>query len=772
MIARFGLLIGFALTSADAQIVPIIPRPVPQNEPSAQAPTVKVKGKAPNTLGLHQVDIRAVSQESDGSIRHLRGMARIETAQSLIQADQIDFNEETGDVTATGNVKYEGFLNGDKIECDHAEFNVDTEIGKYYDVTGTSPPKIESKPGVLTTSNPFYFAAKWVDRNGDKYILYDGFITDCKVPRPNWTLTGPKFDVIPDQRAIAYRAFFRFRGVPLFYFPIYYKSLSKNPRQSGFLTPNIGNSSTRGLIFGIGYYWAINRSYDLLMRPEYFSKRGPSAIVDFRGKIRPGTEVGVNFYGVDDGSSLKQGGYSFLADGRTDLGHGFTGKFQIDYLSSFLFRQTFTESFHEAIFSESHSVGFITKHWSTYGLTFAVARDQDFLDTIPTHAITILTTPQAEFLSNEHLFSTKTLPLWFSFDSEAGTLSRAQPDGSNGQFPGGIVDTPAFVPRFNVAPTITTVMRWRGFSLMPSFRIHETFYGESVNPSGTPVGKAFVRSAREVDAVLIMPSLARTFKAPKWLGDRMKHVVEPRAELRYVSGIGSDFSKTIRFDDIDLLTDTKELEISVANRLFVKRASGDVQEVVSWEVKQARYFDPTFGGAVVAGQRNVIASSESITPFAFLDGPRNYSPINSTLRFQDKFGVQWTTDYDPLRSRITDTGLTIDVRFSRWFVSTGYNQVNEGTVLSTTANQMSATIGYGNQTRRGLNAAASMYYDYERDILEYAIVQGSYNTDCCGLTVQYRRFNFASRDETQFRVAFSISNIGTFGTMKKQERIF
>jgi LPS-assembly protein len=85
---------------------------------------------------------------------------------------------------------------------------------------------------------------------------------------------------------------------------------------------------------------------------------------------------------------------------------------------------------------------------------------------------------------------------------------------------------------------------------------------------------------------------------------------------------------------------------------------------------------------------------------------------------------------------------------------------------------MSATIGYGNQTRRGLNAAASMYYDYERDILEYAIVQGSYNTDCCGLTVQYRRFNFASRDETQFRVAFSISNIGTFGTMKKQERIF
>ena len=66
----------------------------------------------------------------------------------------------------------------------------------------------------------------------EKYILYDGFVTDCKVPRPWWTLTGPKFDVIPSDRAVAYRTVFRLRGVPMLYMPVLYKSLKRSPRNS------------------------------------------------------------------------------------------------------------------------------------------------------------------------------------------------------------------------------------------------------------------------------------------------------------------------------------------------------------------------------------------------------------------------------------------------------------------------------------------------------------------------------------------------------------
>ena len=57
-------------------------------------------------------------------------------------------------------------------------------------------------------------------------------------------------------------------------------------------------------------------------------------------------------------------------------------------------------------------------------------------------------------------------------------------------------------------------------------------------------------------------------------------------------------------------------------------------------------------------------------------------------------------------------------------------------------------------------------------LLQYSQTQVTYNTDCCGISVQYRRFNFGSRYENQFRIAFAVANIGTFGTLKKQERMF
>ena len=56
--------------------------------------------------------------------------------------------------------------------------------------------------------------------------------------------------------------------------------------------------------------------------------------------------------------------------------------------------------------------------------------------------------------------------------------------------------------------------------------------------------------------------------------------------------------------------------------------------------------------------------------------------------------------------------------------------------------------------------------------MAFSTTQVTYNTDCCGLSLQYRRINIGTRDESQIRVAFAISNIGTFGTLKRQERIF
>ncbi len=732
------------------------------------------------------VNVNSVDEEVDGSWRHLRGSVHIETNDSLLTADEVDLNDDTKMAYARGHVHYEGYVNGDVIDCDHAEYNIDDETGKFYDIRGTSPSKIQSRPGLLTTSNPFYFQGEWAQRNEDRYFLYDGFITDCKIPQPWWTLTAPKFDIIQNDRALAYRAIFRIRNIPLFYSPVIYKSLKKLPRKSGFLTPSPTHSTIRGYMLRVGYFWAINRSYDLSYAIEYTTLRGTGHEVGFRGKVRPGTEYSLALFGVDD-SGLKNSagqviqkasGYTLLVDGRSDLGDGWFFRGRLDYLSSFLFRQTFTESFQEAVSSESHSVGYLTKHWSNWAVNVVVQRDENFLDaTSPQDKIIIKKLPEVEFLGRERPISNFIIPLYFSLDATAGFLDRSTPYPTaatevNPAAPTPVwLETRRFVDRLDIYPHLSSALHWLGIDIVPTVALRETEYGSSI-ANNQVVGADLVRNAREVDLELMPPPLGRVYKAPKWLGnDKLKHVIELRAKYKYITGIGN-FNNIIRFDETDLMSDTNEVELMLTNRLYIKNKDGNIAEVLTWELAQSRYFDPTFGGAVIAGQRNVVQSEADLTGFAFLDGPRNYSPISSTLRFQQKVGIDWRTDFDPLYNRITNSTVSVDTRFANYFISAGHTLVNTDPVLTAPSNQFRATLGWGDPNRKGLSAGISAYYDYKRSVLEFATVQMTYNTDCCGISAQYRRLNFGTRDESQIRFAFAISNIGTFGTLKRQERIF
>jgi LPS-assembly protein len=769
---RFTFAVALACLTAGsvcAQLRPPanLPQPKPVATPPRAAPAKPAAERIAN-LPRSEIELSAVSQETDGPWRRLRGMARVETADMVLKADEIDYNEETKYAEARGNVYFQRFADGEEIRADRVEHNGAEDTAKYYNVRGSIPARIQPRPGVLASGNPFSFQGRWVERIKNRYILHDGLITNCKLPNPIWTLRGPTIDIIPHDRAIVRNAIFRIKKLPLFYAPFFYKSLEDEPRKSGFLTPNIGNSSRRGKMIGVGYYWAINRSYDATYRSQYFTQRGFAHHVDLRGKPRPGSDFNFILYGVNDrglllqsGERRKEGGFLISFEGKSDLGHGFEARGQINYLSSFLFRQAFTESFYEAILSEVHSVGFVSKHWSWYDLNAVFARNEIFLSTDPGDHIVIRKLPEIQFRSRDRQV-TRRLPLWLSLESAAGLLRRDQP----------LFQTRQFVERLDFAPRIMTAIHWKDIHLVPAFSVRETYWGSS-QAGGRVEGANVVRSAREFSLDLILPSLARTFTAPKWMGERLKHVIEPRASFRDVSGV-QDFDRLVRFDETELLTNTSEVELSLINRLFARHKDGQVTEVLSWQVWQRRYFDPTFGGAVTEGHRNVVLSSAELTGYAFLDGPRNYSPVVSALRLSPApgFGVEWRADYDPLRGGFVNSGLTGDARFSNYFLSLGHNQVHSTSLLTPPANQFRGMLGLGKPSQRGWGAAFSAVYDFRVGTMQYATTQITYNTDCCGISVQYRRFGFATRNENQFRIAFAIANIGSFGTLKKQERLF
>jgi LPS-assembly protein len=87
--------------------------------------------------------------------------------------------------------------------------------------------------------------------------------------------------------------------------------------------------------------------------------------------------------------------------------------------------------------------------------------------------------------------------------------------------------------------------------------------------------------------------------------------------------------------------------------------------------------------------------------------------------------------------------------------------------------QFRVALGYGGLGKRGFSAATSFGFDTEIRQLQFATAQTTYNWNCCGLTLEYRRYAIANvRNENLFRFTFTLANIGSFGNLRRQERLY
>ncbi|MDR3717838.1 MAG: LPS assembly protein LptD [Bryobacteraceae bacterium] len=765
--------------------------PGPMDEQVTQTRVVKPHQKRENAPPPGETLYRSdESQERIGSVVILRGNAEVENTGAILKADQIRYDQESGLAEARGNVHYTDFDRGDEIFADRADYDMKNESGSFYVVSGSTPGHVNPRPGFLTTSEPLRFEGDWAERIKDRYILYEGTLTNCPPGTSWWTLSSPRMIIIPDDHALAYKALLRLKGIPLLWVPAFYKSLEKEARRSGFLTPNIGNSSSRGVMVGAGYFWAINRSYQIMYRPQYYSVRGFAHTVDFSAKPTQNTSFDAYLYGVNDrglpqsdGTLLKQGGYLASFHGQADaLPYGWYARGVVNLLSDFTFRQAFTESFNEAVFSEVNSVAYAAKDWKSYDVSVSYEQQENFRSATAGDKITIRHLPEVTFHERDTQILDGPIPLWFSFGADAGLVRRDQP----------LFQTKQSVERLNIEPRVETAFNWKNIHIVPSFSLRETSYGESlVNQS--VVTQSYLRSSREFDLDIILPSLYRIYNAPKWMGSKFKHSIEPRIEFRNISGV-NDFDKIILFDEGDLVANTTQVSAMIVNRIWTKSASGEVRDWLNWEIGQEKYFDPTFGGAIITGTRNIVESTSDFGAYSFLERPRGWSPITSTLRVQPlpRFGVEWRADYDPQRRLMVDSSVTADARFDNIFASIGHLQVGcmplrplatytsnpcigqptPDQVLSAPSDQFRGMLGFGKDNKRGWNAAFLAIYDYRTQTLQFGNAQITYNADCCAFNMQVRRLAFGARNENQYRFSFVIANIGSAGTLRKQDRLF
>jgi LPS-assembly protein len=785
-----------------------------------------------------EVTIRAQQQEKKGDIYTLDGDVEVVFQGYVLRADHGAYNEVTGEVQASGRVVFDGGPHDAHLTASHVTYNVKDDTGTFFDVSGTFGAVVRGNNVVLTTSNPFVIAGREVRKVGrDRYILLHGSITSCAEQTPKWTFNAEKVDLIAGDDAKLYHSSFRLMKLPIFYFPYNQLPASGMARTSGFLLPTVGDSTTKGIILGDSVYWAINRSNDITLGAEYYSSRGWSQSVHFRSKPGENSSVEVRYFGVMDRGIVvnqlqngvevpvlqNQGGEEarLLADDNLDH---WRASASIDYLSSFLFRQAWSETYSQAVDAEVSSVAYLSHNLSGFSLNASADRYQNFYQNPSTNSysdqIKILHLPMAEANALEQPLLSS--PLRWGVDASAAGLQRSEPSAIAGQ-PG--FATANLVGRLDIRPRLALPLQWKGWNLRPEVAVEDTLYTQQLtpsilNPPGAATGTELNRRALEASIDLRPPVLEKVFDR-EIFGRRIKHVIQPIFTYNYTDGV-SNFQHILRFDQTDILTNTSEFQYDLIQRLYGRRRStkeepgceanapapahpeklppayipgvsalrprcedsgNTTRELLSWEVKQKYYVNENFGDALVAGRRNVFTSTDDLTGIAFLYSPRNWSPVISKLRVQTSANtdVQWQLDYDPVLGRINSSAAFVEYRIREYFfgVSDSFFHTLPVPASESTGNaplvydQIRYLIGYGHPNKRGFSGGFSMGYDQNLNFLQYAAGQSSYNWDCCGLSVEYRHINVPGVNvENEYRFAFTLANIGSVGNMRRQERLY
>ena len=202
------------------------------------------------------------------------GAVTVEREDATIHADEMIYFEETGDVNAEGNVRYDDPVVA--FTAQRAEMNMDKKTGRLY------------SGDVLFKEDNYHLSGDVLERKGEKEFASkaEARFTTCDGIPAAWCFRGKDVNLFVGSSMTARDASFRVREVPVFYTP-YLLAPLLTERQTGFLMPLISNSSSRGFGLNIPFFWAIAENRDATFVLDTYSKRGIGTGLEYRF-VEPG----------------------------------------------------------------------------------------------------------------------------------------------------------------------------------------------------------------------------------------------------------------------------------------------------------------------------------------------------------------------------------------------------------------------------------------------------------------------------------------------------
>jgi LPS-assembly protein len=799
------------------------------DDPGQELVPQAVPEPAPDT-GIH-VDWEAGHQEYAGDTVTLTDNVVGHYRDYVIRADSVTYNRATTELEADGHLQLTGGPNDVNINATHGDMRLNMHTARFYNVNGSQGVHAMGHTVVYSTPNPLLFSGRVLLETGEgHYKIVDGSMTNCRLPRPDWRIIAHSIN-LDDEKASTSNAFFEFLGVPIFYLPYLHHPANDTGRVSGLLTPVISNgSSIRGYTLGEQVYWAINRSMDMVVGAEYFSKRGWAPNGDYRYK-GPGLDHLTARWnalldrGIEEpviASTTHPTGYERVNQGGVDvtvLGRkDFTSQTRLagtmEYLSSYVYRLVFDDNYAQAISSQVASDVVFTHNHRGMVPSVWLDRFESFASTNNGNEVRILRLPLVRYDVLDRPLGSGLV--YWGLGSSIGYLNRSEPFFHSRN-----------VGRVDFYPHLSMPLSAAGWSFLPEVALRETAYTISqtprlTGPFTTPVLSHSPLNRTDLEASIDIrpPALERDYELPS-LHRELRHVIEPELNYRYVGGIGSQAQTVLLFDTTDIASNVNEAGFSLTQRFYLRPTgdkpcgagggnagnrtdaaddsgktsvcSGAPREWATWEIAQEYFIDPNFGGGLIPGRRNVFDATLDLMAPTFLTSARNVAPITSRIRFEaiDNLRIQWDLAYDTVAGQLAADNLFAGYSFGRTTLGIGHallnavdDQVTNGTTPTSPATfsnlksqQIQPFLEIGKPSGNGLNLAVNGGYDFVQHEVQYGGAQAVYNWNCCGLTLGYRRFELGtvgstSRDETQWLYSFTLANFGAVGDIRRSNSVF
>lgn len=231
-----------------------------------------------------------LSQDRRRGVVVATGDVQITQGDRTVRADRLIYDEQTGQITAFGNVSI-------------VEPRGEIVFGKRVQISGDFQDGTIERFRMLFPDKTRIAATGARRRAGRRTEMTNVVFSPCKLCKedpttPNlWRIKARRVIHDGEARNIEYHdAWLEIYGFPVFYTPILSHPDPTVYSRSGFIVPEVGAQRPLGTWIKLPYYWRISEDSDATLAPLISSQQNPVLFAEYRQRYKKGSAIVAGSY--------------------------------------------------------------------------------------------------------------------------------------------------------------------------------------------------------------------------------------------------------------------------------------------------------------------------------------------------------------------------------------------------------------------------------------------------------------------------------------------